>query len=147
MTRDTVLLNKARETRTGQARAGRDPVSLPRELITDAARRLGWAGLIYAGAFLIAYWGWRLAETTNNANVRISSIEGALSFVAITLGVLVFVLSRYARLDAQTVLNIGLAFAVLGSFGISVVQFWDGFAAGQRVTWAYLGSHGNASGF
>ena len=65
MTQNNVRLNKADDTRTRlQTRSGRGPVKLPRELVTDAAGRLGWAGLIYAGAFAISYGGWRLSETT-----------------------------------------------------------------------------------
>ena len=52
----TVFCKKTADTPTGRFGAGTGTVTLPPELLREASRRLGWAGLIYAFGYFLAYW-------------------------------------------------------------------------------------------
>ena len=56
----TVFLNKASATTAADEAAPGGPLTLPPELLADASRRLGWAGLVYGTTYFVAYVGPRL---------------------------------------------------------------------------------------
>jgi hypothetical protein len=127
MSNEKVLLNKASEGPSSQSAAKTGPVSLPPELLHEASVRLGWAGMIYAVAYTLAYWVPFFVQRTQHPEWPFAIIENFFAAGSILLGVLVFVVSRYARMSPQRFLDAGLVFAVVGAVGISMAEFWRGF--------------------
>jgi serine/threonine-protein kinase len=103
--------------------------ALPADLLREASKRLGWAGLVYSGTFLFA-------SVVPHIITAILLQEHALtdrmfqlivSLISIVLGIAVFAMSRHARIRPDLLLDIGLIFEVVGAFGISMAQFWGIF--------------------
>ena len=116
---DTTIL------RTGAApSSGRGPSwSLPPDLLAEAVRRLRIAALLYALAYFLA----ALLQPVLFTDIRekffgqplrwvtpVLSIGGALGVAAI---------AWHPRLSPRTKVRTGLAFEVLGSFGIAAIQY------------------------
>ena len=119
-------------TRIAPARTDHDTpttggLTPPAELLTEASRRLGWAGLIYAVCYSLAYFGQHAAAWVMMPGHRLWQTQHSFALVSIALGVAVFVLSRQSRLSAQRLLDLGLVFEVVGALGIAAVEFWHGF--------------------
>jgi serine/threonine-protein kinase len=115
--------------------------AIPLELLHEASRRLGWAGLVYAGTFFLAYFG---AHITFGADIGTVIPEHSLwegdrlvqtvvASVSIAMGLAVFFLSRFGHIDPQRLLDFGLVFEVVGAFGISMSQFWGIFQTWDGV--------------
>ena len=113
--------------------------TMPPELLAEASRRLGWAGLLYASAFLAAYFGPHVYATLTQPDHRYDWVRDTLALVAVAMGLSVFILSRRARVRAQALLDFGLVFAVVGSLGIAVAEFSQGYLTAPRVYGTYLG--------
>jgi serine/threonine-protein kinase len=113
--------------------------AMPPELLAEASRRLGWAGLIYACTFTVAYFGPHIYASLTEPDHRYSGLRDSMAIGAIALGVAVFVLSRRARVRAQALLDFGLVFSVVGSLGIAIAEFSRGYVAQPRVLGDYLG--------
>ena len=124
---EKVLLNKATDAPSGQSAARAGPVSLPPELLREASVRLGWTGMIYAVAYALAYWVPFFVQRTQHPEWPFVVVENFFAAGSILLGILVFVISRYAQMSPQRFLDVGLFFAVVGAFGISMAEFWRGF--------------------
>ena len=58
--------------------------TLPPELLAEASRRLGWAGLIYGCTFAVAYFGPHLYATLTEPQHRYGPVRDTLSLVAIS---------------------------------------------------------------
>jgi eukaryotic-like serine/threonine-protein kinase len=127
MKKDKVLLNKATEPASSHTTQPATGPSLPPELLREASVRLGWAGMIYAVAYLLAYWVPFFVHRTQRPEAPFAIIENFFAAGSILTGVLVFLVSRYARLSPERFLDVGLVFAVVGAFGISMAEFWRGF--------------------
>ena len=124
---DTVFLNKASATPAPDEASVTGPLSLPPELLADASRRLGWAGLVYGTTFFVAYFGPRVLGSYDAGNQQYVAVQTWAAVVAIVLGYSVFLLSRIAAIRPARLLDIGLIFGVVGSCGISIVEFAQGF--------------------
>ncbi len=122
---DTVFLNKAPATSTGSGTTSH--VVLSPELSAEAAKRLGWAGLVYASAYFLAYWGTQMVSTIGATGPGYMRFQNWVASVSIALGIAVFLVSRLARLRPETFLDFGLVFGVVGSLGIAAAQFAEGF--------------------
>lgn len=134
---DTVLLNRASDTPSGRTPSTWG--SLPPELLDEGAQRLGWAGLIYSATYTLAYFGPHVVSALTIPGHTFLQVENVFAGVSIAVGLLVFVLSRRTKGAAcQRFLDFGLAFAVFGAFGISLVEFWHGFPE-RPETEQYLG--------
>ena len=127
MKKAKVLLNKATEPASGHTTQPATGPSLPPELLQEASVRLGWAGMIYAVAYALAYWVPFFVHRTQQPDAPFAIIENFFAVGSILTGVLVFLVSRYARLPPERFLDVGLVFAVVGAFGISMAEFWRGF--------------------
>jgi serine/threonine-protein kinase len=95
-------------------------------MLEEGAKRLGAAGLIYSATFFLAFYGSSIVA----GNFRPELLLGLRSLVAsasILLGLAVFALSRYRKIRIELVLNLGLVFLVVSTFGISMSQFWGIF--------------------
>ena len=121
----TVFCKKTADTQTGRFGAGTGTVTLPPELLREASRRLGWAGLIYAFGYFLAYWAPYLLSGAHPWQARI--VEHIVATISIAVGIGIFVVARYTKQPPERVLNLGLVFAVCGSFGISMAEFWRGY--------------------
>ncbi len=105
---------------------------LPLDLLQEASKRLGWAGLAYAGTFFLAYFGADLFFSASESTVLPEqglfhaerALQTIVAILSIALGLAVFLLSRYGRMRPQTLLDFGLVFEVVGAFGISMSTFW-----------------------
>ncbi len=125
-------LNKERDTPTPiSASTG----SMPPQLLREASRRLGWAGLVYSGTFLLAYFGSYLVfgNDPGSGYQGLGLFEGRqavqtpVAIVAIVVGLGVFALSHHTRVAPQRLLDFGLVFEVVGAFGISMATYWGIF--------------------
>jgi len=123
----TVFLNKASATPGSDETTAAGPLTLPPELLADASRRLGWAGLVYGTTYFVAYFGPRILGNFDAGNVQYVAVQTWTAVLSIALGYSVFLLSRLASIRPARLLDIGLVFAVVGSFGISVAEFAQGF--------------------
>jgi serine/threonine-protein kinase len=132
-------LRKTSASDTGTPTGSGLSQSLPPELLAEASRRLGWAGLIYGCAFTVAYFGPHLYASLTEPAHRYSPGRDGLAIVAISLGFLMFGLSRLSNMRAQLLLDIGLVFSVVGSLGIAVAEFSTGFVRPGRVLGDYTG--------
>src|SRR5688572_16825456 len=77
------------------------PLTMPPELLADASRRLGWAGLIYSVTYALAYFGPHLIVTLADVDHRLTHAQDILSLIAIVIGLIVFVLARRAMMSPQ----------------------------------------------
>jgi hypothetical protein len=107
-------------------------VSLPPELLVEAARRLGWLGAMYAGAYTLAHFGRWLAITVGGGESPVTATQHLFALAAIGMGWAVFRLSRTTLLEPARLLDVGLVFNVVGAFGIAINEFWRGFYSGPR---------------
>jgi serine/threonine-protein kinase len=101
--------------------------SLPPELLAEASRRLGWAALIYACSYLVAYFGPHVIAWLSVPGYAFVRVQNIFAVASVLLGLVVFGLSRWSNFTPQRLLDVGLVFEVAGAFGISVAQFWNGF--------------------
>jgi serine/threonine-protein kinase len=122
-------LNRALLTPTGVAVSAEGMSSLPPELLKEASVRVGWAGMLYASAYSLAYFGPLLANWSTHPELRGARPEHFVATGSILMGVVVFLLSRYSQWPAARLLDLGLVFAVVGALGISMAEFWTGFPA------------------
>jgi serine/threonine-protein kinase len=130
------FLKKASETTTPTPSvAGASQSGLPPDLLREASSRLGWAALVYSATFFLAYFGTNLLfggdpgtavpEETLFEGAR--AVQSAVAIASIALGLAVFLLSRFGNLRPETLLDFGLFFLVVGSFGISMSEYWGVF--------------------
>ncbi len=96
----------------------------PAEILPETKRRLGWAGLIFAGGFFVAFVGWLLIDISAGRRRPYFELNLAVNLTAMALGLAVYALSRHSRIKPDRLLDYGLAFLVLGSFCLSMTQFW-----------------------
>lgn len=125
-----VWLRKAEKTPAyGERSAAPTPVTLPLEFLGDASRRLGWASLFYAVAFLFAYFVSNMVfwSTGSGHVLSLLSPNSVVAFVCIAISILVFRLTRSSKLNPRRLLDIGLVYQVIGALGISMAEFWGVF--------------------
>ena len=116
-------LKKASETPTPLGASGS---SIPPELLQEASRRLGWAGLVYSGTFFLAYFGYYLAlgDDPGTGYGGLGLFEGRMAvqstsaLIASVVGFAVYALAHHTRIEPQRLLDFGLVFLVVGAFGI-----------------------------
>ena len=111
---------------------------LPPELLKSVRQRLGIAAIIYSVGFVIANTthvfvahvlfrvpiSEHIAHTVSPLGLTPVDVI-ALTFVAIS--VLVYALTKWSRLSPSTLVDVGLGYEVIGSFGIGLgmVYGWD----------------------
>lgn len=130
------ILEKKVETPTpGPSLAGASVSGLPLDLLQEASRRLGWAALIYAATFFLAYFGSHFFFAGQEGAVPAEydlfsperTIQTIVAIASIALALAVFALSRFADLRPALFLDIGLVFEVVGAFGIAMSTVWGVF--------------------
>jgi serine/threonine-protein kinase len=105
---------------TGEA--SRDAVAcLPPKLVEDAARRLSLLAVFLAVVMVLVQVFQRLAQP-QLAPVIDDPINRLTTLAAVLMALAVYALERYRVVTARTVLVVGLAFAVVVAFDISMVE-------------------------
>jgi eukaryotic-like serine/threonine-protein kinase len=100
--------------------------SLTPELMAEASWRLGWLGLVYAAGSIATYFGRRLLlALVGFADWRFH-VSDVFGFMAVAMGVAVYVACRRGWLSPTRLLDLGLVFQVAGAFGLAAKEFWDG---------------------
>ncbi len=124
--RESELLQKAIATPTPSAGAlGASATGLPADIVQEASKRLGWAGLIYSGTFFLAFFGGHLLSRASGAAKDLDiTLHVMVAVVSIAAGLAVFSLSRLMKSRPVLLLDLGLIFEVVGAFGISMSNFW-----------------------
>jgi serine/threonine-protein kinase len=120
------LQQASRVSRPVEAHPHSSPSShtLTPELMAEAAWRLGWLGLVYAGGGVVGHFGRRaLLAWTHTADSAFLPADLA-ALISIAMGIGMFLLSRSAWLSPRRLVDFGLAFEVIGAFGIAVSQYW-----------------------
>jgi serine/threonine-protein kinase len=121
---DAAPMPLSRIHRPVEPHAHSSSISMTPELMAEAAWRLGWLGLVYAGAGLVGHFGRRalLAWTDTGDSALLASDAAALMSVA--MGVGMFFLSRSQLVSPKRLIDFGLGFEIVGAFGIAVSQYW-----------------------
>ncbi|UCC74889.1 MAG: serine/threonine protein kinase [Gemmatimonadota bacterium] len=119
---DPNIVQKASETPTPGSTESAS--FCPCDVIPESTRRLGWVALLFAGGFLVAFPGWLLLDFVQGRQRPYLELYIAVNLIAIALGLAVFALVRYSKIRPDTLLDFGLIFLVLGSFCLSMTQFW-----------------------
>ena len=100
--------------------------TLTPELMAEAGRRLGWLGLVYAGASIVHNVGRVALLAVTESGVRGTDPGGVIGIGTMLMGVAVYVVSRRGRLSPKHLLDVGLVFQVAGALGIALTEFWAG---------------------
>lgn len=128
-------------------------MGLPADFLAESVRRLQTVALLYAAAFFLAavfpnVLCLVIARLTPEAVCGPYFTTPRLwlpAALSILMGLGLFALIRWGSLSAARKLNLGLAFEVIGSFGIGLAEY-HGIAGG--VTYAAMGEVGtNLGGF
>jgi len=95
--------------------------SLPDDLLTQASRRLRALALVYAFVFFMSSFVTSLVLGGGTGPEFENTLPSAVSIVA---ALLVAWMTTQRRIPPSAMLHIGLAFEVVGSYGIAMAQYW-----------------------
>jgi hypothetical protein len=100
-------------------------VSLPPDAIAEGARRLGWLALIYAiGTIAGPFAKLRLPAIAGGVDASDFGIPDVFGLGAVIIALAVFGAVRRGTLSSRRLLDVGLAFEVVGALGMAVREFW-----------------------
>ncbi len=130
-----ILEKKVETPKPGPSLVGASTSGLPLDLLQEASQRLGWAALIYAATFFLAYFGAHFFFAGQEGTVPAEyglfgpgrTLQTIVAIASIALALAVFALSRFANLRPALFLDIGLVFEVVGAFGIAMSTMWGTF--------------------
>ena len=114
---DTMLFARA-DTRTR-------PTGLPADLLAQSVRRLRVLALLYAFVFFMSDPLGVLLFQDERAAFLASPLRSLPSIASIAIALLVAALTASSRVPLGVMLRVGLAFEVVGSFGIAAAQYLD----------------------
>jgi eukaryotic-like serine/threonine-protein kinase len=106
--------------------------SLPPDLLGQSALRLRIVALLYAFVFFMAGIFPMLLTPADRALLVGSFRHWGTSVISIAVALLVAAVTRNDRIPLTAVMNIGLAFEVLGSYGIALAEFPDPVSLNAR---------------
>jgi serine/threonine-protein kinase len=120
------ILHKAGVTPTPSLGvSGVSTSGLPADLLQEASRRLGWAGLIYSATFFFAFFGGTFMSVRAGMSLgEYYELQMAVSVASIALGLAILFLAHFARIRPEVLLDLGLVFEVVGAFGIAMSSYW-----------------------
>jgi len=105
--------------------------------MAEAARRLGWLGLIYFGVGLVGHFGGR--AIMSDGPMRLTFQNADLPFVAAAvLGLALYVIWRFDLVSQKRLLELGLAFQVAGAFGFAANRLWTSPPAQMEPLFGFL---------
>ncbi len=107
--------------------------TLPDDLLKDAQRRLHILALLIAFVFFAVNFGdVAIGGADQLAHLFERTIRWAPGVISISLALAVAAFTKYSKLPAATVLNLGLVFEVVISFGIAAAEYSEFYAPIQR---------------
>ena len=98
---------------------------LPSDLVRQSAQRLLVLALLYAFMFFMAGIFPQLLTSGGRTDLVGSFMAWVPSAISIAMALLVAAVVRNPRVPLGTVMTIGLAFEVIGSYGIATAEFAD----------------------
>jgi eukaryotic-like serine/threonine-protein kinase len=101
------------------------PSPFPSDLLGQSARRLRVVALLYAFVYFMAGIFPMLLNPEDRLELVGNFGHWGPSLISISAALLVAWVTRSPRVPLPTVMNIGLAFEVLGSYGIAAAEFAD----------------------
>jgi eukaryotic-like serine/threonine-protein kinase len=104
--------------------------TFPPEMTAEAAKRLVWLGLIYAGTGLLGHFGRRVGLAWSSGVAFEPQFQDAIGVIAIAMGVAVSAIARWGQLSNRGLVNLAVFFLVAGAFGLAIREFWEGVPAG-----------------
>ncbi|HEX2309754.1 MAG TPA: hypothetical protein VHH91_03475, partial [Vicinamibacterales bacterium] len=100
--------------------------TLPPELMSEGARRLGWLALLYAIGVVVGHFGRRvLLILGDSADVGLHGSD-VFGLSTALLSLAVFVAARRRLLPQNRLLDLGLVFQVVAAFDIAATRAWTG---------------------
>jgi eukaryotic-like serine/threonine-protein kinase len=111
---------------------------LPPDLLAQAARRLRIVALLYAFAFFMSNPFPAILFPEERAFFLSAPLRWAPATISILTALALAVLTFSRRVPVATVLAMGLAFEVVGSFGIATAQYLDPARYATDPPWAGL---------
>ncbi len=99
--------------------------ALPSDIVADAARRVRVVALLYAFTFLVVGPLTAIGSALERQAFFGSALRWGPSIVSIAAALVVVAASLSPRLAPKRVLAIGLAFEVVGSYGIAAARYLD----------------------
>ena len=97
--------------------------SFPGDLLVQSATRLRILALLYAFVFFMAAIFPMLLTPADRAELVGSFIHWGPRVISIAVALLVVAVISSARISLPALMNIGLLFEVVGSFGIAAAEF------------------------
>ena len=120
--RDSLVLPQ----RAGRTTGRRDTwLGLPTDVLSQSAARLRTLALLYAFVFLMAAYAPLLLLPVERARQFSSFVLWGPGVIAIGVALLVAIVIPSARVPLRAVMNIGLIFEVVSSYGIAAAEFMD----------------------
>ena len=112
--------------RAGRTTGRRDSwLGLPTDVLSQSAARLRILALLYAFVFLMAAYVPALLLPVERARLFSSLVFWVPGVIAIGVALLVAIVIPSARVPLRAVMNIGLVFEVVSSYGIAAAEFLD----------------------
>ncbi|MEP7364272.1 MAG: serine/threonine-protein kinase [Acidobacteriota bacterium] len=113
---------KSPETAAGTGVSTTSGYRLPPDFVEKAVVRLGWVSAVYAIFFLIMYVANRLTPMGQNQPPDMKVFYAVMAFIGVALGAGMSIFALSSKLPAQTKLDVGMAFEVLGALVISIIE-------------------------
>jgi len=111
---------------TPNTQESRTSGSMPPEMMAEASWRLGWVGLLFASTAAVAYFARRALIGWSFGAMLEGQVQDLFALFNIACGITVYVVVRQRLLPPRRLLDLGLVFLVVGVFGISMIEFWEG---------------------
>jgi serine/threonine-protein kinase len=111
---------------------------LPFDVLAQSARRLRVLALLYAFVFFMAGLFPALLNAYDREYFFSEPIHWLPAVISIAVGLLVAGLTRNPRIPVRGLLQIGLAFEIVSSFGIALAEFHDPLAFDFNTHWLGL---------
>jgi serine/threonine-protein kinase len=104
------------------------PISkLPADILMEGGQRLGTAGLIYSMTFSLAWLGPGIIGGHALDREFLLHPRSLAAMVSILVALVVALASQRQRIRIDRLMDLGLVFLVVSTFGISMANFWGAF--------------------
>ena len=107
------------------SRSGRGTTSLAPDLLSQSVRRLRVASLLYAFTFFMAGFFPNLLFANERALLFRDPLNWVPGVVSIALALLMWTFTFSTRVSLSTVMNAGLCFEVVSSYGIACAEYLE----------------------
>jgi eukaryotic-like serine/threonine-protein kinase len=134
---DAALPDRRRVARLPKARVPL-ATSFSPELMAEASRRLGWLGLTYAVFSVVTHFGHRaLLLSSGSTDVGLHAAD-ALGLGTVALALAVYTVSRRRLLSHERLLELGLAFQIVGAIDIAGTRAWTALVQTPDALWGLV---------